>query len=441
MRPSSASPANRLQPMSSAAFRSACISGKHGKAAGDVEPADDHRDAGLAQRPRDVERARKLVRLHADQPHHAEAAMAAQQRDDVLDLHPRVGLVDGGDVDRDLGAEDLALRRIRRERVDAGERVRGDRGAHPLDDVAVVVVVRRLDQDELETDARSSTQAPAFWVVHQDKAALPSKPIRGENQQNGAFFGFFFSRVGVVVRAPHTLPRPLEILLRNGNNRQVRLPEIARLATWPLVEHAADDGVGLMSLASKRRVTIYRRACGFEPARPPIETAALTGSNTVKRMPRMPPSVRRIANPRILKAGSSAFDDDGARRAVALASRRCRHADSWRGACGSRRRLGFGVSVPAEACAWLSVAGTRPGHQYGSAIDCFSFDFSPFLVCRLPPPRQRPAPRGRSGPLGASQNRPSVRYAGWGRLSGETSVTNARHAAWPAHSLCLVARP
>ena len=45
---------------------------QHGEAAGDMEPADDDRDAGGAQRPGDVERARELVRLHADQADHAE---------------------------------------------------------------------------------------------------------------------------------------------------------------------------------------------------------------------------------------------------------------------------------------------------------------------------------------------------------------------------------
>ena len=56
---------------------------QHGEAAGDVEAADDHRDAGRAQRPGDIERARKLVRLHADEPDQAEAVVAPEVRDDV----------------------------------------------------------------------------------------------------------------------------------------------------------------------------------------------------------------------------------------------------------------------------------------------------------------------------------------------------------------------
>ena len=44
-----------------------------------MESADDHRHAGGPQRPGAVHRARELVRLHADEADHAEAAI-------VLDL-------------------------------------------------------------------------------------------------------------------------------------------------------------------------------------------------------------------------------------------------------------------------------------------------------------------------------------------------------------------
>ena len=41
-----------------------------------MEAADHHLDAGRAQRPGDVEGARKLVRLHADQADQAEAVVS-----------------------------------------------------------------------------------------------------------------------------------------------------------------------------------------------------------------------------------------------------------------------------------------------------------------------------------------------------------------------------
>ena len=44
-----------------------------------MEPADDDRQAGLPQRARNVQSARKLVRLHADKRNEPEAAVTLQQ--------------------------------------------------------------------------------------------------------------------------------------------------------------------------------------------------------------------------------------------------------------------------------------------------------------------------------------------------------------------------
>ncbi len=51
---------------------------QHRDAAADVEAADAHRDAGRAQRPRDVDGPRKLIGLHADQPDQSAAARSRE---------------------------------------------------------------------------------------------------------------------------------------------------------------------------------------------------------------------------------------------------------------------------------------------------------------------------------------------------------------------------
>ena len=53
-------------------------------------------------------------------------------------------------VDREIFAENAASPDIVDERIDGAQRVRRNEGAAPLDHVAVVVVVRGLDQDDLE---------------------------------------------------------------------------------------------------------------------------------------------------------------------------------------------------------------------------------------------------------------------------------------------------
>ena len=139
---------------------------QHGEAAGDVKSADYHLNAGRAQRAGDVERAGKLVGLHADQPDHAEPGIVLDLLDHPLDRHARVGLVEGGNLDVDVRPQYLPFGGFGGERIDHGQRVGWDRGAHPLHHIAVVVVVRRLDQEHQESafglDDRSQCKSPKW---------------------------------------------------------------------------------------------------------------------------------------------------------------------------------------------------------------------------------------------------------------------------------------
>ena len=121
-----------------------------------METADDDRDAGGAQRLGDMQRARILIGLHADQADETEIIVGPHLRDDAVDAHARIGLVDGDDVDIDIGTENSALRAVVDQAIDAGERIRRHRRAEPADDIAVVVVMRRLHQHDAEfaRDAR-----------------------------------------------------------------------------------------------------------------------------------------------------------------------------------------------------------------------------------------------------------------------------------------------
>jgi hypothetical protein len=70
--------------------------------------------------------------------------------DDPVGADAAVGLVIGVDADRHIRSKHLALARVFGETVEAGERVRRDRRLDPLDWLAVVVVMRRLDQHQVE---------------------------------------------------------------------------------------------------------------------------------------------------------------------------------------------------------------------------------------------------------------------------------------------------
>ena len=65
MRPS-ASPAKSVTPSSRASCKSGGSLGQHREAARDMEAADDHRQPAGAELAGEVERTRKLIRLHPD---------------------------------------------------------------------------------------------------------------------------------------------------------------------------------------------------------------------------------------------------------------------------------------------------------------------------------------------------------------------------------------
>ena len=112
-----------------------------------MKAADRHRDVSLTQRRGEVERARELVRLNTDQHHHAGAG-GVDHRGKTIAADARIGLVKRMNVDLDIRPEHAPIGAILRETIERGQRGRRYRRAKPLDDVAVVVVMRRLHQHE-----------------------------------------------------------------------------------------------------------------------------------------------------------------------------------------------------------------------------------------------------------------------------------------------------
>ena len=123
---------------------------EHGDAAGDVEAADHDRNPRGQERAGEIDGAEELVRLHADEADERAAAGAADHRNDFVRAHAAVGFVVGVQMNIHVRAEDAALLRVLRQPVHAGQRVRGNGGADPLDRIAVVVVMRRLDHDKVK---------------------------------------------------------------------------------------------------------------------------------------------------------------------------------------------------------------------------------------------------------------------------------------------------
>src|SRR5262249_7072149 len=115
----------------------------------------------------------------ADTPKNAEPAVAPKPSEQLPDFDTRVDLVDHRDVDGGVASEHGAFRRIAAQAVENRQRVRRDERAYPLDDVAVVVVMRRLDQNEL---------AASLWLRkcthHPNNSRSPPTSRRCIHQSN-----------------------------------------------------------------------------------------------------------------------------------------------------------------------------------------------------------------------------------------------------------------
>jgi hypothetical protein len=97
-----------------------------------------------ARNPAEIERARKLIGLHADQADHAPAGLANAPGDGAH-IHVVVALIEGFDLHLDIRTEHALLRAIFHQRINAGETVGRNVRAAPLNEVTVGVVMRRLD--------------------------------------------------------------------------------------------------------------------------------------------------------------------------------------------------------------------------------------------------------------------------------------------------------
>jgi hypothetical protein len=88
--------------------------------------------------------------LHPDQPDKGSATGAVDHSDDPAGPDAAIGLVIGVDADRHFGSEHPPPAGIFGETVEAGQGIRRYRGLDPLDRIPVAVIVRRLDQDQVE---------------------------------------------------------------------------------------------------------------------------------------------------------------------------------------------------------------------------------------------------------------------------------------------------
>ena len=129
---------------------------EHRHAAADVKSSDCDRDALRSELARNDHRAGNLVGLDADEADEALMSRLPDAPHDLLDRDSPLHLVVGVDLDGDAVAKDLPLGAVLRDRIKRRHGVRRNPGLPPLNNVAVLVVVGRLD--DLDMEARHGPQ-------------------------------------------------------------------------------------------------------------------------------------------------------------------------------------------------------------------------------------------------------------------------------------------
>ena len=115
-----------------------------------VESTDPDWNSSLEKRARQVERMRKLVRLDADQHHHSGSG-ALDHLGQPIGTNTGIRFVKRMNLYLDIIAEDMPLCAIASQPIDGSERIGRNSRTEPLDDIALVIVVRRFNEDEAKS--------------------------------------------------------------------------------------------------------------------------------------------------------------------------------------------------------------------------------------------------------------------------------------------------
>ena len=123
---------------------------KHRETAGGMEAAHRHRQAGGEEMAREVDGTRELIGLHTDQADQRLAAGPLDIGHDLVRADAGVGFVKRLDENIDVRPQNLTLQAIFPKAIEGRERIGRNVGLEPRDGIAVVVVVRRLDQHQVK---------------------------------------------------------------------------------------------------------------------------------------------------------------------------------------------------------------------------------------------------------------------------------------------------
>ena len=110
-----------------------------------MKATDGDLNVSGSELPRDVAGSRELIGLHADETHQPLAIGGFNAPTDLLDRNDNIGFVINLYVDFHIVAKHPAIHRIEGQAIHTGKGVGRDPRAPPLNDITVVVIMRRFD--------------------------------------------------------------------------------------------------------------------------------------------------------------------------------------------------------------------------------------------------------------------------------------------------------
>ena len=123
--------------------------GQHGYASGYMKPANANRDATLAKAPGEIDRSWKLIGLNTGKGDESFIS-GIDGFHDIRGTCATIRFVERGNHEFRSWAQHLSSAAVLRDAIEARQRIGGYRRSQPLDRIPIVIVMCRLDQDEVK---------------------------------------------------------------------------------------------------------------------------------------------------------------------------------------------------------------------------------------------------------------------------------------------------
>lgn len=200
-----------------------------------MKTAHDDLESCRPKASRQIHSAGKLVGLDSHQAHQTPATVGLDATDDPLHRNQRVGLVVGVDLDAHALAQNPGSVCSAGQPVEARERVGRDPCLEPLNHIAVVVVVRRLDQFHLKPGRGRAARRHEGPSSTEKGMTAGDWTACGSEHRKTRVQGKRRRRFSPSARIPQSMLVPL-----GGSGKPRRLPRDCRLRLEPWHDPALD---------------------------------------------------------------------------------------------------------------------------------------------------------------------------------------------------------